>query len=175
MSVLSACHLVFVKVTQCSVTPPESLLFLTLLSYGGLVFNISATVYMFLFTDRPSSMAIDSLLSRYGSGASAELAWTWTLRHCVYIRNLCYTVLTWLNVGSFCIFAGLWCTIIQIFMYVLLRESTAVQVGITCLVAFATMPPLWLWRWNRTGTAVPTRKRDILGRARDLFQHATKR
>lgn len=97
MSVLSAYLLVFVKDTQFpEVTPTGSLPFLILLSYGGLVFNISATVSAFLLTDRLGSMAINSskrrdlardgtvdapssfLLKRYGVGSG----WTWSMWHC---------------------------------------------------------------------------------------------
>ena len=97
MSVLSAYLLVFVKDTGFpEVTPTGSLPFLTLLSYGGLVFNISATVSAFLLTDRLGSMAVNSskrrdlardgtvdapssfLLKRYGAGSG----WTWSMWHC---------------------------------------------------------------------------------------------
>lgn len=99
MSVLSGYMLVFVKDTQFpDVTPTGSLPFLTMISYGGLVFNISATVSAFLLTDRLGSMTINSsrrpdlprdgtvdvpasfLLKRYGAGAG----WNWSMWHCMY-------------------------------------------------------------------------------------------
>jgi len=142
MALISAYLLVFVKNTQFQgSTPAGSLPFLTLVSYGGLVFNISATVSAFLLTDRLGSMAIKSskrrdlardgtvdapssfLLKKYGAGSG----WTWSMWH-------------WF----FCVLAGLWCIIIQILVYVFLQESKTIQIGITCVVAFATLPFLQL-------------------------------
>lgn len=109
MSVLSGSLLVFVKDTQFpEVTPTGSLPFLTLLSYGGLVFNISATISAFLLTDRLGSMTINSsrrpdlpkdgtvdvpssfLLKRYGAGAG----WTWSMWHCMHLTIILILSLT---------------------------------------------------------------------------------
>lgn len=64
----------------------------------------------------------------------------------VFLKLLRYLTisLTLPFAGFFCVLAGLWCIIIQILVYVFLRESKSVQIGITCVVAFSTLPFLQL-------------------------------
>lgn len=162
LSVLSGTLLVFTKSDSSALqqASPRGHTFLTLVSYGAIIFNTSATIGSLALTDKLGDLpAVASqnpdleksgsttnspalLMSRFGLGSSFNYA----MWHCESWGSVIWT--DWLkilmNPGLFCLLAGFWCIMLEILVYIFLQESTAAKITITCLVGFAMLPLLFL-------------------------------
>ncbi|KAF8999762.1 hypothetical protein BDQ17DRAFT_1360324 [Cyathus striatus] len=124
--------------------PQESRTFLLVICYVALFFNISASISAFILTDKlgelpltaarkrdsalpPSAASITAdsnrLLKSYGIGRTWILVqWHWFL---------CYV-------------GGLWLIFVQILTYVILEESKAIRITVSCFGGFSMLSCLFL-------------------------------
>jgi len=123
--------------------PPETLdgrghTLLLICSYSAVVLNVSATIGSLVLTDKLGELPLQAsqrvhllpratvskdnttaMLRLYGIGPM----WTYAMWH-------------WL----FCLVVGFWALILQIPIYIYLRDSKTIMIVITCVVAFAMLP-----------------------------------
>lgn len=128
---------------------------LLICSYSAVILNVSATVGSLVLTDKLGELPIQAsqraqllpqatisedntttMLKIYGIGPM----WTYAMWHCkIQVSSQINHPPTFF-LGFFCIVVGFWALMLQIIVYIYLRDSKTLMIVMTCVVAFAVLP-----------------------------------